>query len=107
MSRPPLAAELQKVVSDFFLHVIEYGIFGALLARALERTAPAAPRLRIVAAAFVLAALYGVSDEWHQSFVPGRSATAMDAAADAIGGLAGAWIRTGRARAKAPGSRPN
>jgi VanZ family protein len=49
---------------------------------------------------------YGVTDEWHQSFVPGRSADAIDLVADAVGaGLAagglGAWgimLRRRRAR---------
>lgn len=31
------------------------------------------------------AALYGLSDEWHQSFVPGRDASALDWLADVIG----------------------
>lgn len=37
--------------------------------------------------AFVLAAGYGVIDEVHQSFVPGRSASVFDVAADATGAL--------------------
>jgi VanZ family protein len=28
---------------------------------------------------------YAISDEWHQSFVPGRGATARDVAIDGIG----------------------
>jgi len=38
-----------------------------------------------VAIAAVFAVLYGVSDEFHQSFVVGRSATIADVIADAIG----------------------
>ncbi|MCU0242053.1 MAG: VanZ family protein, partial [Vicinamibacteria bacterium] len=30
---------------------------------------------------------YGVSDEWHQSFVPGRDATVGDVMKDALGSL--------------------
>jgi len=32
-------------------------------------------------------ALYGLSDEWHQSFVPGRDASFFDWIADALGAL--------------------
>jgi VanZ family protein len=42
------------------------------------------------AAAVVLSTLYGVSDEWHQSFVPGRSPDVLDVAADAVGSTIGA-----------------
>jgi VanZ family protein len=45
-------------------------------------------------AAWVIAALYGVSDEVHQSFVPERMADVRDIVADAVGaalGLGAAW----------------
>ena len=44
--------------------------------------------------AFVIAVLYGVSDEFHQSFVPGRTPDAADVLADAVGAalaLTAAW----------------
>jgi VanZ family protein len=34
---------------------------------------------------------YGISDEIHQSFVPGRDASIFDALADGIGSVFGAW----------------
>ncbi len=36
--------------------------------------------------------VYGISDEWHQSFVPGRDADAFDWAADTFGGLLAAYV---------------
>jgi VanZ family protein len=60
-------------------------------------------RVSMAAAAIGLAAavLYGVSDEWHQSFVPGRDPSWDDLATDAVGAVAGAvaaWVasRAGR-----------
>jgi VanZ family protein len=40
----------------------------------------------------VLATLYGFSDEWHQSFVPARTADAADLLADFCGSVVGSWI---------------
>ena len=44
------------------------------------------------AAAFLIAALYGVSDEWHQSFVAGRDANPGDWLADALGAALASWF---------------
>lgn len=47
--------------------------------------------------AFALAVIYALSDEWHQAFVPGRSASLFDSGVDAIGALIGLstvyWLR--------------
>jgi VanZ family protein len=56
-------------------HAAEYAILGALLVRATAR-----PGL-----AFALGTLYAVSDEIHQSFVPGRMGSPLDVAIDALG----------------------
>lgn len=60
-------------------HYAAYTVLGALLAFATDRS-----RLPLLAA-FVLGALYGISDELHQSYVPGRSADPLDWAADVAG----------------------
>lgn len=39
--------------------------------------------------AFAVAVLCGISDEWHQSFVPGRYPSFFDVATDAIGAATG------------------
>ena len=39
----------------------------------------------------VLVTLYGLLDEFHQHYVPGRTVELYDALADAAGGLLGAW----------------
>jgi VanZ family protein len=58
-------------------------------------TLPAAPdgyRQRQLWWVALAVMLYGVSDEFHQYFVPGRSVEALDVLADALGGLLGAWM---------------
>ncbi len=49
------------------------------------------PSKYILVTAFVLVALYGLSDEYHQSFVPGRTATLWDWLVDLLGALV-AWF---------------
>lgn len=41
----------------------------------------------VIVAAFC--SIYGLSDEWHQSFVVGRESSALDWLADSLGGLCG------------------
>jgi VanZ family protein len=41
----------------------------------------------------VLACLYALTDEWHQSFVPGRSAALSDAGIDSIGALCACLVQ--------------
>ena len=45
--------------------------------------------LKLAILALFLAIAYALSDEWHQSFVPGRSATLSDVMVDASGALIG------------------
>lgn len=70
-------------------HAAEYAILGALLVRATGRAG----------LAFALGALYAISDEVHQSFVPGRLGSPLDVAIDTVGVAAGVILwQTVRAR---------
>ncbi|HEX2129320.1 MAG TPA: VanZ family protein [Solirubrobacterales bacterium] len=62
-------------------HFTEYAALASLWAWAL---APALGRRALVAAAAISFA-YAISDEYHQSFVPGRDADALDVVTDAAG----------------------
>lgn len=42
--------------------------------------------------AFLISVLYGVSDEFHQSFVPGRQPSPLDVLVDAAGAAAALWV---------------
>ncbi len=80
---------------DKLFHAAAYGVLGFLLlaARPLRSGGYAA---RQVSASVLLASLYGISDEIHQAFVPGRSSDFLDWAADTGGALLAtlllAWI---------------
>jgi VanZ family protein len=77
-------------ISDKTAHFIVYSALGAALMRAVARGRAGAMTVRTVAIAALLAVLYGISDEVHQSFVPDRTPDVMDLAADGAGGLTGA-----------------
>jgi len=75
------------------LHMGAYGLLGALWARALNTLKPWRGRTwPLLVTATVLATLYGLSDEWHQSFVAARSAESTDLVADFVGSAMGGWI---------------
>lgn len=75
---------------DKLAHLFAYGVLGLLIARAMYINGPR--NWREIAVVTLLATLYGVSDEFHQSFVPGREASAGDLIADAAGALLAAGI---------------
>ncbi len=77
---------------DKLYHLLEYGVFGLLAARiVVEYHLFSSPRWKITAVVLV-SLLYGVSDEIHQWFVPGRYATVGDVLADTLGGGLGGWF---------------
>lgn len=62
-------------------HFTEYAILGVLAARAFRNL----PRWFLISAALV--AVYALLDEYHQSFVPSRTASILDSFIDMAGGL--------------------
>ncbi len=76
-------------LGDFLLkktaHLIEYGVFSTLWYRALVNFGMGYKKAMFYS---VLASfLYGASDEFHQSFIYGRTATLRDVAIDTTGAL--------------------
>ena len=68
---------------DKVAHVVTFGVLAALLAQALKATGDT---LSLVLAV-VLTSAYGVTDEWHQRFTPGRDPSVLDWVADTLGAL--------------------
>lgn len=73
--------------NDKLIHVVEYGVLGILLYRALRWASGAWFATHAWWLASLGAVLYGVTDEIHQSFVPPREADHLDVVADAVGAL--------------------
>ena len=72
-------------------HFTEYFVLGGLLWRALRSQDAARTRARRLVLSLAITVIYAVSDEWHQSLVPSRTASVIDVLIDTIGGLCGIW----------------
>lgn len=67
------------------MHVIAYGCLAASIWLAWSRHPVATLHVWRSRGAWLLASLYGVVDELHQSYVPGRVCSFADFASDAVG----------------------
>jgi VanZ family protein len=88
-------------VPDWLSHGAAYLVLAALVSRGLRGDAPE-PGARRTLAAIALATAYGISDELHQSGVPGRDASAADVAKDLAGATLGALLYAAARRRAAP-----
>jgi VanZ family protein len=88
---------------DKLAHFLSYALLAWLVGRALPPLARAPGRVALVLLGL---AAFAAADEWHQAFIPGRSASVADWWADAAGatlGLLTAALRRAPAR---PASAP-
>jgi VanZ family protein len=73
-------------------HLVEYLVLCLLSERAFRLSNGVVCR-HSLSYGFALSSIYAITDEWHQSFVPGRSSTILDVLVDVLGALiASAWI---------------
>ena len=73
-----------------YAHFGVYAVLGFILFHAFSYETPA--RDRAFALAVIVASIYGVTDELHQAFVPGRVPDVIDWAVDTLGALIGAGV---------------
>lgn len=107
-AQPSLPAPRLFPGADLVAHAVFYAVLGVLLARSLAPPRVVTWRRAMLVVALVTA--YGVTDEAHQHFVPGRDPSALDILADALGGfLAASWLlrRDRRAGTAAPSLAPD
>lgn len=83
LSMPPLFEFQDKV-----MHFGAYFLMAAFSWRALRHQGLKGNKLAL--AAWLFCCVYGLSDEWHQSFVPGRTSSGWDWLADSLGAAAAA-----------------
>ncbi len=84
MSSPPTPAGWNDKVE----HLFGYGVLGLVTLRATAGGVLSGVTGGAAAAAWTVATAYGVTDEYHQSFVTGRTADSADTLADALGAMA-------------------
>ena len=80
-----ITPDLGFSMQDKFGHLIVYAILGLLLIRALLYQPNQSIYDKAGWLTFLIGSGYAISDEIHQSFVPGRSADVEDVIADIIG----------------------
>lgn len=76
--RPKLASPGDIPHLDKMVHFAVYGLLATLVCRN-------GAGWRAAAGAWLIVAAFGATDEWHQSFVPGRSVELADWLADTLG----------------------
>ena len=83
----PVSSTTQIYWKDFIIkktaHVIEYGILATLLYRAMVNSE--VEKKKAMWISVLIAFLYGLTDEFHQSFTPGREPRFRDVLIDTIG----------------------
>ncbi len=88
---PEMPGFLERYRLDKPVHLVLFGTLSWLLLQATRRGGTLRLPAAAVLAIFVTSA-YGASDEWHQTFVPGRYASVADWAADTAGAVIAAII---------------
>jgi len=66
-------------------HMTEYGVFSLLIYAGFLETQDFEWRPRLAVGSIAIAALYSLTDEYHQSFVAGRTPSPVDCGIDTIG----------------------
>jgi VanZ family protein len=96
-SRPRVPLPSVFSGEDKLMHLLAYGILALFLARGLGPWRGGLSWLQVTLVTIIVS-VYGMTDEYHQTFVPGRDASLADWGADTLGGLFGALLSKGRVR---------
>jgi VanZ family protein len=84
-AQPRLKSPMRFQNADKVVHILEYGVLGLLLTRALHTIPRLQGMLLAGVAAVAIGGCVGIGDELFQGFVPGRQSSRLDLVADFIG----------------------
>ena len=94
LSARPVTPASQIFWQDFILkkgaHVVEYAIFTILIYRALKESG--VKKYNAGLWAILISVIYGATDEYHQSFTPGREPRVRDVFFDTIGAILSIYL---------------
>ncbi len=88
----PFTVDFEIIGLNKAFHILEYAVFGFLLARAAAVSLPTISPSQLIFIIFIVGTFYGFTDEFHQYFIPGRNVSILDLLSDAIGSFLGAFI---------------
>jgi hypothetical protein len=91
-SLPGISALPDWLNHDWLHHGTAYAGLAMVVARALTGGRLRAVGTTSLVVAWTIATVYGFTDEWHQSFVPGRTADPRDLLADGVGASLGLGV---------------
>ena len=85
---------------DKLVHMIVYGVLAGTMIWAFNYPGTNYSPVKLALATIILCTLYGVSDELHQKFVPGRYPSPYDVVADGLGAVIVSllWLRRAKDR---------
>lgn len=77
---------------DKILHFVVFGILGILTARGFKHSSNQLLKQNFFRLGILASVIYGMTDEIHQHWVPGRDASSLDLLADILGIILFVWI---------------
>lgn len=78
----------QSVAYHFFVYLF----LALFLTVALKKTFPDKPAIKMIFFVIIFGVIYGIMDEFHQAFTPGRSVSGFDVFVDSLGTIIGSII---------------
>jgi len=78
--------------SDKLLHFAAYAVMGVLFYRAYQTLSFKNNIPLLMLLSIISTSLYGISDEFHQSYVPLRDGSLLDLMADILGAICGVYL---------------
>ena len=88
-SSGPITSPTLNAIPDYYLHSLGYSLMCVLLFWGLHEGFDVSKGHGGYSLPTLITVLYGISDEFHQSFVPARDSEVKDVISDSVGALLG------------------